>query len=260
MNFFGKPVAATLSLSALALSTSLAAPAGAADSVGSCAAMALAVAGTTVGNANTQRTPCVAANSAVVDKSVSLLLGAVSVRALQGRTNATAQQQQETATDLAAATVASVDVNLLGLDLVRATGIKAGTKTVHGANSCGSLQSFGASTLGAITVLGQTIPLDGTKPLTVQLPLGLGAVYVNQTVTTATSVMQRALYINLPGTFLDVIIAQASSGCASTGVQSMAIRDEKPSKALVRSVRHRIERLRDEPQQQSALTVEQTGH
>jgi hypothetical protein len=82
-------------------------------------------------------------------------------------------------------------------------------------------------------------------------------------VSTATSITQRALFIDLPGTFLDVIVAQASTGCltaSSAQVQSMGIEAQQPSKAMVRSVRARIEKLRDNPQDRSALTVEQAGH
>jgi hypothetical protein len=269
MNQFGKPLAATLALSALALSTSLVAPAGAATaatSTTSCRAVALSIAGTTLGDANPQRTPCASDSQGVVDQNVPLLLGGVSLQVLQGvtkRLNAAPGAVYETA----AATVASLDVNLLGLDLVQATGLKAGTSAI---GSCTSPHLNGGSVLGAITVLGQTIPLDGGKPLTVKLPLGLGGIYVNQQVATANSIVQRAVFIDLPGTFLDVIIAQASTGCTtitSPSVQSMEIKQDKPSDALVRSVRARIERLRDEQQQQkqqhqqpSALTVEQTGH
>ncbi|HZE66616.1 MAG TPA: choice-of-anchor P family protein [Sporichthyaceae bacterium] len=263
MNQFGKPCAATLALSALALSTGLATPAGAATtatSSTSCRGVAVSIAGTTFGDANPQRTPCAADSQAVVDKNVSLLLGGITLQALRSVTTLT-NGAQGSVRETAAATVASLGVNLLGLNLVQATGLKAGTGTLANA-ACTVAHSIGGSTLGAITVLGQTIPLDGGKSVTVKLPLGLGAVYVNQQVATATSIVQRALFIDLPGTFLDVIIAQATTGCASAtsaGVESMAIKQNAPSKALVRSVRARIERLRDEPQH-SALPVEQAGH
>jgi hypothetical protein len=215
--------------------------------------VAVSIAGATVGDANPQQKPCVADNQVVVDKNVSLLLGGITLKALQGVTTVAAAQGAVRET--AAATVASVGVNLLGLNIVEATGLKAGTGTLAN-SSCTVTQSVGGSLLGAITVLGQTIPLDGGKSVTVKLPLGLGAVYVNQQVATATSIVQRALFIDLPGTFLDVIVAQASTGCAAAGVQSMAIRDEKPSKALVRSVRARIERLREEQQQHQQSQIE----
>jgi hypothetical protein len=253
MNQFGKPLAATLALSALALSTSLAAPAGAATAATgstSCRGVAVSIAGTTVGDANPQQKPCAADNQAIVDKNVSLLLGGISLQALQGVTTLT--NGGGLVRETAAATVASVDVNLLGLDLIQATGIKAVTGTVAN-TACTASQSAGLSVLSAISVLGQTISLDGGKPLTVRLPLGLGAVYVNQQVVTGSSIVQRALFIDLPGTFLDVIVAQASTGCAaatSQEVQSMTIQQDKPSDALVRSVRARIERLRDGQQSQ----------
>jgi hypothetical protein len=253
MNQFGKPLAATLALSALALSTTLATPAGAATTATattSCRGMAVSIAGATVGDANPQQRPCAADNQAAVDKSVSLLLGGITLKALQGVTTL-ANGPQGSVRETAAATVADVGVNLLGLNIVEATGLKAGTGTLAN-GSCTVAHSVGGSVLSAITVLGQTISLDGGRSVTVKLPLGLGAVYVNQQVATATSIVQRALFIDLPGTFLDVIIAQASTGCASAtsqGVQSMAISADKPSKALVRSVRDRIERLRDEQQQ-----------
>jgi hypothetical protein len=264
MNQFGKPLAATAALTVLALSTSLAAPAGAATTAGpttSCRGTAVSIAGATVADANAQQTPCVAENQSAVDKNVSLLLGGITVQALQAATTFT-HPTAATTRETAAATIADVGVNLLGLNILEATGLKAGAGTLHNAG-CTLAQSVGGSLLGSITVLGQTIPLDGGKSLTIKLPLGLGGIYVNQQVATATSITQRALFIDLPGTFLDVIVAQASTGCAAVGsaaVQSMAINNSRPSKALVKSVRARIETLRDNPQERSALTVEQAGH
>jgi hypothetical protein len=261
MNQFGKPFAATVALSALALGTTLAAPAGAATMTTSCRGVAVSIAGATVSDANAAQTPCHADNQAVVDKNVSLLLGGITIEALKAATTLAAGPAGSVK-ETAAATIASVDVNLLGLDLIQATGIKAGTGTLAN-GSCTVAQSVGGSLLGSITVLGQTIPLDGGKSISVKLPLGLGGIYINQQVSTATSITQRALFIDLPGTFLDVIVAQASTGClsaTSASVQSMGIAQDKPSKALVRSVRTRIEKLRDNPQDRSALTVEQAGH
>jgi hypothetical protein len=192
----------------------------------------------------------------VVDKNVSLLLGGITLQALRAATTLTTTTQGIAET--AGATIASVDVNLLGLDVIQATAIKAGTGTAHNA-SCTVAKSVGGSLLGAVSVLGQTIPLDGGKSITVKLPLGLGAVYVNQQVATPTSIVQRALFIDLPGTFLDVIVAQAATGCGLTTaqeVQSMTIKQDKPSKALVRSVRARIEKLRDEQQQHQQPQIE----
>jgi hypothetical protein len=56
-----------------------------------------------------------------------------------------------------------------------------------------------------------------------------------------------------------VIVAQAATGCGLTTaqeVQSMTIKQDKPSKALVRSVRARIEKLRDEQQQHQQPQIE----
>jgi hypothetical protein len=256
VNRFGKPPAAIAALSALALSISLAAPAGAATSAsgGSCRGLAVSVVGLTLGDTNTPQTPCLADSKTVAEKNVSLLLGSVTFTALQSVTKLNGQS----AAGIAAARVAAVRVKLLGLELIKATELAAGAGT-----SVDGCASVGRSTLGAITVFGQQIPFDGSRSVTVKLPLGLGAVYLNQQVKTANSIVQRALFIDLPGTFLDLIVAEASTGCtteASPQVQSMQIKQHKPSKALVRSVRARIERLRDEPQQRSALTVEQTGH
>ena len=249
-----KPLTAVLALSTMALSTGLAAPADAAATA-TCRATALSIAGKTIGDANPAESPCANDSKQVASRSASLLLGSLDFGLIQGVTTVSSAHHSVVAA--AGASIASVDLKLLGLDVVQVSKLVAGTGSVSRAGCL----SQGASTISAITVLGKTISVDGGKPITVKLPLGLGAVYVNQQVKTATSITQRALFIDLPGTFLDVIAAQASTGCgAAPQLQSVSVNDEKPSKALVRSVRKRIEKLRDNPQERSALTVEEAGH
>jgi hypothetical protein len=256
MNRFGKPVVAVAAGSALALLAGLAAPATAATAAtgGSCRGLALSVAGTTLSDANAPRTPCAADRQTMAATIVPLFIGSLRVQALQGLTKFNDAHTAQ----IAAARVASLDVTLLGLTLVKAKELAAGAGS--GLDGC---TSVGRSAIASITVLGQQIPLNGSEPITVTLPLRLGSIYLNQQVATANSIVQRALFIDLPGTFLDVIVAEASTGCSTDStqqVQSMTVSRQQPSKALVRSVRERIERLRRHPQLRSALTVEQARH
>ncbi len=74
---------------------------------------------------------------------------------------------------------------------------------------------------------------------------GLATLHINQQVQTATTVTQRALFLDLPGDLLDVVIGQSSAGAscdAPVSIASVIKRTEKPTKAEVRKLRHQIEK------------------
>jgi hypothetical protein len=62
-----------------------------------------------------------------------------------------------------------------------------------------------------IVLLGKPAPLL-TISTPMAIPLGIGTLYLNQTVVTGQVVTQRALFLDLPGTANDVVAAESSSG------------------------------------------------
>jgi hypothetical protein len=170
---------------------------------------------------------------------VGLLLGTLEVATIAGQTIA----NQSPGLEQAAGSIAAAHLSLLGLD-IQASDI---TSYVYARNNnCTSVTTSGLSHIGRLTINGKTF-VAGDQPLTITLPLGLGAIYVNQQVKTGNTIVRRALFLDLPGTFLDVVVAQASAGVSCTApvtIASAAVKkNHEPSKAQVRSVKARLQKL-----------------
>jgi hypothetical protein len=238
-------LATVLTASALAASVVVAHPSGAAINAGpytACHGLAAGVAGLTVSDANPGRTPCKTDLKAIPHEVVSLLLGSLDVATIAGQSIA----DQQPGLEQAAGSIAAAHLSLLGLD-IKATDI---TSYVYARNNdCSSVHTSGLSHIGRLTINGQTL-VAGDQPLTITLPLGLGAIYVNQEVKTGNTIVRRALFVDLPGTFLDVVVAQSSAGISCTAPVTIASAIKKyhqPSKAQVRSVKARLEKLGGKP-------------
>jgi hypothetical protein len=234
-----RPLLATaLTASALAASIVAAHPSDAATLYTSCHGLAAGIAGLNVSDANPGRTPCKTELAAIPHKVVPLVLGTLDVATIAGQTRA----DQTPGLEQAAGSIAAAHLALLGLD-IKATDL---TSYVYARdNGCSSVTTSGLSHIGRLTINGKTF-LAGDQPLTVTLPLGLGAIYVNQEVKTGNTIVRRALFVDLPGTFLDVVVAQSSAGVSCTAPVSIASANPKyrePSKAQVRSVKARLESL-----------------
>lgn len=240
------PLVTALALSTLAVSTGLANPAVAAEQASGlslgCRGLALAIAGQTVADANPAFNPCASADTTVANVNLSLPLGGLNLKALQGFSRVTPGRAAE-----AAALIAGMDLTLLTLPVLQATALSA--YAASGGSRC-TVGTFGKSSLGSIKVLGMPIPVDGTTPRTVALPLGLGAVHINHQVAAGGSITQTAVFVDLIFDFLDVKIAQASTSASCTAQnqsQTVTVKnDRKPTEAQLRTVREKLEKIRDE--------------
>jgi hypothetical protein len=141
------------------------------------------------------------ANAPLGALAPSLLLNTgVGANVIEGHTVRT-----KPATFAARADVADATINILGTVNLKVTGVHstASSKLI----SCSTAQLTGTSTVGTLVVNGLPIKV-GTAPLTV--PLVVGALYLNQRVVTATGITMRAVFLDLPGTLLDVVIGESS--------------------------------------------------
>ncbi|MCZ4500386.1 MAG: hypothetical protein JWQ74_2941 [Marmoricola sp.] len=131
----------------------------------------------------------------------SLLLNTgVSANVIEGHTVRT-----KPATFFARADVADATINILGTVNLKVTGVHstATSKLL----SCSTAQVTGTSTVGTLVLNGVPVVV-GNAPLTI--PLVVGALYLNQKVTTASGITMRAVFLDLPGTALDVVIGESS--------------------------------------------------
>jgi hypothetical protein len=108
----------------------------------------------------------------------------------------------------AQANVANAAISLLGLTIT-----VAGLRSQAGSQllSCTSPAVLhGDSYIAQLTLNGKALTvLD--KPITIPL-LGLGNLYLNQTVVVGNTITQRALFLDLPGTALDVVLGESFAG------------------------------------------------
>ena len=111
----------------------------------------------------------------------------------------------------ATANVANASVTVLGIVSLQVNGIDSQAKS-QAAGGCGMTTASGSSLIAGLKLNGVNINV-GTKPLTI--PLVVGALYLNQTVVSGSKVSQRALFLDLPGTLLDVVLGEAVAdvGC-----------------------------------------------
>ncbi|MGQ0846047.1 MAG: choice-of-anchor P family protein [Sporichthyaceae bacterium] len=204
-----------------------------------CHSVGILLPGTRISDANPERTPCETRKSTQVENdTIPLLIGSLSYQALSAVT-----QNDGTGMMGAATTAAKVNLNLLGLQI----GVENLVSAVQAQMlpGCAGVDSFGQSRAGRITILGQTYDI-GTASRTITLPLGLGAVYINQQVKTANTITQRAVFVDLPGTFLDVAIGQVGVGVSCDGpvtVANAVREDAKPSRGEVEELRTRLEKV-----------------
>lgn len=109
------------------------------------------------------------------------------------------------ATFSARADVTDVTVTVPSVVTLKVTGVH--TTAASTLTSCSSAQLTGTSTVATLVLNGKTIKV-GTAPLTI--PLAVGTLYLNQRVTTATGITERAVFLDLPGTALDVVVAEST--------------------------------------------------
>lgn len=168
--------------------------------------------------ANNAFTPCVDAGKTVV--SAGLTSGAVNVasgtlvaatdqnpNSLTGTTPATTDY------GLATATVEKATVSALGLVNVSTVDVRSQAKVSCVTGPGGLLPALTASSsIASLKINGLSVGVTGSA--NIALPLGLGSVQINRTVTTATTITQQAVRVQLLG--LEVVIAEAKAGFTGT--------------------------------------------
>lgn len=242
-------LAAALAASTVATSFALASSSSAADVGGNggpvhtaCHGLAAVLPVTTskLADANPGKTPCKTESSSVAHLNTNLIIGSVNVTGIEGHTIHGPIGDHPEGAEIASAGVGRVGIDILGLDIV-AEQIQSEAATWM-EPGCGPITKFGQSRVGRLTIMGQTHTL-GTGPASFNV-LNLGTLHVNQSVQTENTVTQRSLFLDMPGTFLDLVIAQASAGTSCDGpvtIASVVTPDADPSEKEVERMRKRIE-------------------
>ncbi|MGQ0618478.1 MAG: DUF642 domain-containing protein [Panacagrimonas sp.] len=165
----------------------------------------------TFGTANAPTTPCVTAANTVYNLNQPLgdppsLLSplASSVKA----TVITGTSTRSFGVAAAKTNVAKADIVAVALVTVSAVGVES-EATSQAVSGCAVVTKTGKSKIASLKVNGLTVVV-GSAPLSV--PLLVGGLYLNQTVITGNTVTQRALFLDLPGTLLDVVLGETVAG------------------------------------------------
>jgi hypothetical protein len=101
-----------------------------------------------------------------------------------------------------------LNLPLIGLNLA-VTGVQTTATATLPATGCGPTSLAGTSIV-ASAVLNGGVLVVGSKPVSIPL-LGLGGVYLNQRVIQGNVITQRAVFVDLPGTALDVTVAESKA-------------------------------------------------
>ena len=167
-----------------------------------------------LGNANNPETPCVTATNSVAN--VALALGQTFPFPLNFLNNtivANAVGANTLKLDSfhgAEAHVATAVVNLplLGLN-IQVAGVQTTAAASVGA-TCSAITLNSTSVVAALIINGKPYAI-GANPISIPLP-GLGGIYVNQRVVSGGTITSRGVFVDLPGTALDVVIAESKVG------------------------------------------------
>lgn len=173
--------------------------------------------------ANNPFTPCADASKTVVSANLSATgSGGSLVKVSSGTLVATTDQNPNTLTGTtpstsdfgaATATVENATVSVLGLVNIATTDVRSNAKVSCVAGPGGLVPSLtGSSSIASLKINGLSVAVNGSA--TIQLPLGLGSVQINRTVTTANTITQQAVRVQLLG--LEVVIAEAKAGFTGT--------------------------------------------
>jgi uncharacterized repeat protein (TIGR01451 family) len=179
---------------------------------GLCRGTSLQVLGLRLGSANNPESPCVTATDNVVFVNQPLgpsfpLLGLISVlRASAVGSNTLANPRLAAAESHVAAAV--VNLPFLGLNLA-VTGVQTTATATMPPGTCGAPTLAGTSIVASL-VLNGSVLVVGKNPVSIPL-LGLGGVYLNQRVVQGNTITQRAVFVDLPGTTLDITIAESKA-------------------------------------------------
>lgn len=181
---------------------------------GLCRGTAVSVLGIRLGSANNPERPCRTAQNTLVN--VNQVIGAPlpwPLNVLNSTLRATAVSGSSVSGPRLAAAeshIAAVAVNIPSLALsLSVTGVHTAVSSTLG-DSCTDGEVKGLSRIGTLVLNGQTVVI-GDAPISIPL-LGLGGLYINQRIVSGNTITQRAIFLDLPGTALDVIIAESKAG------------------------------------------------
>ena len=76
-------------------------------------------------------------------------------------------------------------------------------------NSCTDVSVSGQSRIATLVINGKPYAV-GDQPLSIPLP-GIGGVYVNQRVVSGSLVDAKTVFVDLPGTALDVVVGESKA-------------------------------------------------
>jgi choice-of-anchor C domain-containing protein len=185
--------------------------------IGLCRATPLQVLDQRPATSNPSETPCVNDAQTAVDIDTSfgttggllgpsldpLVAGLSRVEVLKGLT------VDSGATKAASAKVTEITINVLGQTIkIDALYSQASARLT----SCSSAVLEGSSQITTLTFNGQPMSVSD-QPLSIPL-VGIGGIYINQQAKSASAVAQRAVFIDLPGTVLDVVLGESVAGVA----------------------------------------------
>lgn len=185
-----------------------------AAAAGRCRGTSVGLLGIRLGSANNPETPCrtqvdqLATVNQVIGNALpwplsalnsTLKATAVGGSTVSGPTFAGAEAHVATA---------AINIPSLGLSLA-VTGVQTTASAALG-DSCGERTLNGTSVIGGLVLNGGVLVI-GDQPVSIPLP-GLGGLYLNQRVVEGNTIIQRAVFLDLPGTALDVAIAESKAG------------------------------------------------
>jgi 6-phosphogluconolactonase len=174
--------------------------------VGICRATALQVFGASAATSNPAENPC--ATDTQTASAVNIGLGSGVLGPLGRVTvgSATSHTIDAGVTKSAEATASPIIITLPGVT-IRLDGVTAQASATL--TSCSSAALAGSSQVGTLRVNGLPITLSGGPQ---SIPLVIGAIHVNQQAATSNAITQRAVFIDLPGTALDVVLGEVVAG------------------------------------------------
>ena len=183
--------------------------------VGLCRGTPLGLLGLSPGTSNGPTTPCASDARTVVKVNEKLstsgnLLGGLLNPLLPSTISTGVLAGTTTSGPGLAAATATVDSAKVSLPGVLELSVSAVDSRVRSQlRSCTSADVTGASHIASLTLNGKKITV-GDQPVTI--PLVVGNLYLNQQVRSGNTIIQRAVYLDLPGTLLDIAIAEATAG------------------------------------------------
>ncbi len=176
---------------------------------GLCRGTALKLLGLDPATANPGETPCVTNAKAVAGVSAKLASGGL-LSILGNTLTASLLNAGTTAGATSARADARVaDVTLrLGVTTVRIQGVHSQASSTL--TSCGPATVAGTSSVASLSVGGLPIALAGKATI----PLLAGTIHLNQTIRSGNTITRRAVFIDLPGTSLDIVLGESKASVA----------------------------------------------